>query len=102
MVSYVAEELFRLASVGRRVTRLQQSGDHDYALRAGGDHICKIFQLDPAYAKDRNGNALVHLANLFKPNRRVIRLGWRGEDRAQANVIGALPFGSYSLRNAVS
>jgi hypothetical protein len=68
----------------------EQGGNHHYPFCSGVDDALEIVDINSADAENRQANIDMCLLDLAQTNRLVIGFGWGGENRAEADVIGAV------------
>ena len=95
------QEVFCGSRRRRDIFGLEESGDDHDSARSCFDHFGKIVQLDAANAKDRDANGIVNIGDLRQTHRDIIRLGRRGKNRTEADVIRTFVKGANGLVEAM-
>ena len=85
------QKLFASAGIFGDIGRLKQTGDNRDASCARGNQLIEIVDLNPADAKNRDGDFVMDPFNPRQSDRLVIRFRRSGEDWAEADVICAFP-----------
>src|SRR5207247_3801523 len=83
------EQSLGSACVLSNVRRFEQARYNCNAKCTSSDDLFEIVDFNSANAKDWKSHVPMHALNLLQPDRLIIRFGWRGENRTEANVIGA-------------
>ena len=96
------EQSLGSACVLNNVRRFEQARYNCNATCTSSDDLFEIVDFNSANAKDRKSHCPMDALNLLQPDRLIIRFGWRGENRAEANVIGAFVLRRHRLLEIVS
>src|SRR5439155_256722 len=87
------EQSFTRPRVLGDVGRSQQTGNNCDTSRARRNHLPEIVDLNSADAKSRDGDFVMNPFDARQSDRLIIRLRWRRENWAEADVIRAFAFG---------